>query len=103
MSEIFAYMKSISIALDDDVTVLQFPYRTASVNNRFMEMKIGHRDDIELRSMMRTFESQLAERAEARVDNHTVYEITMAERNRLYVMFHDDYVFFGLSVHKGRW
>lgn len=88
------------IEFDFDGGVKQYPYRTASARDRFMEMR---RDSEEFRGMLDDLEIELAKAAGKSRDNHTVYEVTTSGGSHLYIMFHDFYVFFGLSVEERRW
>jgi len=74
--------------------VTRYPYRTARVDDVFLQVS---------RDAMRDFEQQLAEKAGASPSNHTVYEIVQENRAPVYVMFSDYSVRFGTSVLKGRW
>ena len=74
--------------------VKQYVYRTARVAATFLNVPLT--DD------MQEFERQLATAAQARPDNHTVYEISH-DGKTVYVQFSDRKVMFGLAIAVGRW
>ena len=90
--------KALEINLEGEVK--QYPYRTASARDRFMELRS---DEGEFAGPLQDLHAKLAEVAGKRPDNHTVYEVTTPQGNKLYVMFHDHLVYFGLSVEVRPW
>ena len=98
MPEINVYINDLELNIEG--TVKQHLCRTASVRDRFMEMR---RDDTKLEGLLNSLEIQLATAAGKSRDNHTIYEVTTAEGNHLYIMFKDMFVYFGLSIEEERW
>lgn len=74
-------------------TVKQYPYRTAKVEDIFLRVPRDSVKDLEL---------QLAEAAGARLDNHTVYEITQEDRSPVYIKFSDMAAIFAHTLREGR-
>lgn len=92
------YTKALEFNLRGEVK--QYPYRTASARDRFMELRS---DEGEFTELLKELHVKLAEAAGKRPDNHTVYEITSPQGNKIYVMFHDHLVYFGLSIEVRPW
>jgi hypothetical protein len=78
----------------DNVIVRQYLYRTATVRDRIMSIP---------RNQLKHLEEELAKASEARVDNHTVYELRSYNGDVIYVMFTDDKAHFGFKVEERRW
>ena len=72
--------------------VVQYPYRTATLSNVIMELP--RYDD---------FEGVLAEKANARIDNHTVYKVTLKDGSEYAIMCHDSVMYLGLGITEERW
>jgi hypothetical protein len=100
--QIEAFTKKLPLDFVFDRTVKQYPYRTASARNRFLEMRRDS-DDKDFNSMLDSMEYQLANAAGVAVDNHVVYRVATEEGMPLYVMFHDFFVYVGLSVEERAW
>lgn len=98
MRQIDLYDGALHIALAGDVK--QYPSRTASVRDRFMELR---RDEGRIEGLINDLADQLAEAAGRPHNNHTVYEVVTPSGNRLYVMFHDLSVYIGFAVEEGFW
>ena len=71
-----------------------YPYRTASVRERFMSLP---------RLLVHELEEQLAQKAGVRPDNHTVYEFIDESRETIYVLFSDFKASFGKTLYEHRW
>ena len=71
-----------------------FPYRTASSRDRFLSLPRNDTNELERR---------LAAAVGTSLDNHTVYEVTSPDGNKVYIMFHDFITVFGLSVEVRDW
>ena len=99
MSLIDTYVPGMQIRLLGGVK--QYGSRTAMVRDRFITIHRG--ENPSLNELMRRLEAELAEAAGERRDNHTVYELVTFGGKRIYIMFHEPYVYFGLSVEEGKW
>lgn len=71
-----------------------YPYRTARVHDHVMSVP---------RDQLSELEQKLAYTAGVWRDNHTVYGLTTANGNSLYIFFHDLVVIFGLSIEERAW
>jgi hypothetical protein len=69
--------------------VSQYTYRSARVRDVFLRVP---------RDTVRALEEQLAQAANARVDNHTVYVIMQPDCPPVYISFSDFTATFGSSV-----
>lgn len=85
-------------ALSYDVKVKQYPYRTAVVYDDDTIFCIDRESE-----EGRKFEKLLAEKAGARTDNHTAYEITTENGKKLYVGCSDFKIRIGLSMEVSNW
>lgn len=83
----------MNIALGIDAEVKQYPYRTARVRNHILSFDRGSAQELEER---------LASVAQAKPDNHTVYEVTHDGR-KVYLLFSDSMVILGHDVVVGSW
>ncbi len=64
-----------------------------------MEMPRGG----DTRDLAEKLEVALAQAAGVKCDNHVVYVVTTESGKRLYIMFSDLMIHFGLSVNEGCW
>lgn len=74
--------------------VEHFPYRTASIRDRFLSIP---------RSQTAELEERLAEAAGVGRDNHTAYGITTDAGTKMYIMFSDFDTAFGHSIEVRNW
>ena len=90
--------------------VLFYPYRKAQPNhilmklprNREFELLLASKADIVTQSeeYKRCFENR---KPQDRIDNHTLYQITMKDGNKFCVWCHDTFMYIGLGVNEGNW
>lgn len=83
------------IAIDFSQPVTQYPYRTMTPRKRFKEEP--------RESPNGCLERALAEAANANLNNHVVYGVTLADGRPLYIFFHDEIVIYGWSVEERYW
>ncbi len=83
------------IGIDFDETVEHYPYRTATVRDRFKEEDLDEGSE--------RLHRLLAREAGVCVDNHVVYGVTLDNGRKLYVFFHDLKVIYGWSMEKRDW
>ena len=77
-----------ALLLGNEVTY--YPYCTATVGMRIMELQ---------RSDLSELEDALVQKVGRKFgSNHTVYGITMPHGHSLYLLFEDERVFFGFTV-----
>jgi len=74
--------------------VEHFPYRTASIRDRFLSIP---------RSQTTELEGRLAEAVGVTPNNHTVFGITTDAGTKVYIMFSDFDTAFGHSVEVRNW
>ena len=72
--------------------MVQYRYRTAMPANILMRLP-----------RYREFEKLLATKSEKDIDNHTVYQVTLADGNSFVVFCHDISMCIGLGVNVENW
>lgn len=85
-------------ALNYDVTVKQYPYRTATVYDDDTIFFIDR-----MSAEGRKFEELLAKKAGVHTDNHTAYELTTGSGKKLFVGCSDFKIRVGLSMEVSNW
>lgn len=81
------------ITLERNTKVTQHKYRSAMVRNIILRI-----DRVSLHDL----EQKLADRANTRMDNHTVYEVESMGK-KLYLQFTDNEVWLGLDIEIHPW
>lgn len=95
MPEFSMVIDDSEIGIDFDEGVQHYPYRTATVADRFRESRRDSASDI--------FENLLASAAGVNINNHVVYGVTLDNGKPLYILIHDDWIIYGWSVKEGLW